>query len=268
MDFNHLLKRAVAEPEDYRDEKGFLYCGKCRTRREMTVNICGEPYIVRIACKCREEAQNREDKHAEDLERAQRIERRRQWALGDSRLFESTFDRDDGKTKIAGAMQKYAQNFDQMRDSNTGLLLFGPVGTGKTFLAACIVNEVCKNWTARMTSFARISEEISANMNFRKSIIRDLSRADLLVLDDLGAERQSSYMSEIVFEVVDTRYSAKRPLIVTTNMTLDEIRRPKDSQYARIYDRITEMCEPVLIDGPSRRIEKAKNRGTREFLGI
>ena len=68
--------------------------------------------------------------------------------------------------------------------------------------------------------------------------------------------------------VIDERYKAKKPLIVTTNLTLDEICKPKNMAYQRIYDRVLEMCAPLVFKGESRRRANAqqRNKALRELL--
>ena len=62
-------------------------------------------------------------------------------------------------------------------------------------------------------------------------------------------------MLGLVFAVIDARYQANLPLIVTTNVDLAEIKEPSDLKYKRIYDRVLEMCHPVKFEGPSYRRE-------------
>ena len=83
---------------------------------------------------------------------------------------------------------------------------------------------------------------------------------DLLVLDDLGTERQSSFALELVFEIVDERVKSPLPLIVSTNLTQRELYEQKDVNYARIYDRITSVCAPVVLNGTSRRKAEGAER--------
>lgn len=81
---------------------------------------------------------------------------------------------------------------------------------------------------------------------------------DLLILDDFGMERQTDYAREQVFNIIDGRYRFHKPLIVTTNLSLSELKHPNDIVEERIFDRILEMCVPVCFDGESLRQDKAK----------
>ena len=80
----------------------------------------------------------------------------------------------------------------------------------------------------------------------------------LLVIDDLGVERNTEYAMEQIFTIIDSWYRSKKPLIVTTNWKLEEIKNPPDLVHARIYDRILERCVPVLFSGKNFREEGAK----------
>ena len=134
-----------------------------------------------------------------------------------------------------------------------GLLLFGGVGTGKTYTAACIANELlAQGVSVVMTSLVKLIENGISDLCSR------LSAIDLLILDDLGAERSTDYALEQVYNIVDSRYRAGLPVIYTTNLTLEELKNPADMRYARIYDRVLEKCFPVEFRGVSRRKHGAR----------
>ena len=65
---------------------------------------------------------------------------------------------------------------------------------------------------------------------------------------------------EQVYSVIDSRYRSRRPLIVTTNLTLQQIQNPTDTAYARIYDRLLEMCAPILFTGTNFRRQTAQSK--------
>ena len=57
----------------------------------------------------------------------------------------------------------------------------------------------------------------------------------------------------IIYNIIDSRYRSRKPLIVTTNLTLTELKNPQDTAHARIYDRLLELCTPIACTGPSMR---------------
>ena len=77
------------------------------------------------------------------------------------------------------------------------------------------------------------------------------------IIDDLGVERSTEYAMEQMFFVIDSRYRSRRPMIITTNLKLAELKNPPDLAHARIYDRILERCAPILFDGKNFREENA-----------
>ena len=95
----------------------------------------------------------------------------------------------------------------------------------------------------------------------------------MLILDDFGMERGTEYgleqiyavidgryRSEQIYAVIDGRYRSGKPLIATTNLTLQELKNPQDTAHARIYDRLLEMCVPVQFKGESFRKRTAQEK--------
>ena len=91
----------------------------------------------------------------------------------------------------------------------------------------------------------------------RADFIASFDEYDLLIIDDLGVERSTEYAMEQMFFVIDSRYRSRRPMIITTNLKLAELKNPPDLAHARIYDRILERCAPILFDGKNFREENA-----------
>ena len=116
-----------------------------------------------------------------------------------------------------------------------------------------------------MRNFATIVNMLQSSYEGRHSYIKDLCHNyGLLVIDDLGAERDSEYMYEIVFNVIDTRINTGLPLIVTTNLNGDNFRNPKGIWERRIYDRLLGSCHPTEIKGKSMRRQQL-NDGFEEM---
>ena len=93
-------------------------------------------------------------------------------------------------------------------------------------------------------------------------------KRQLLIIDDLGIERNTEYALEQVYAVIDERYKTGLPLIITTNLTISQLRNPEDVAHARIYSRVLEMCTPVHVPGHDRRttIGKSKQELVKEVL--
>ena len=121
-----------------------------------------------------------------------------------------------------------------------------------------------------MTNFARLTNQIQGKFDDKQEYIDSLNRYTLLIIDDLGAERSSEFMQEMIFNIIDSRYRSGLPFIITTNLTADEIKKPQDVGRSRIYDRILERCHPVKVEGVSRRRETLKTNfaETQKLLGL
>ena len=254
---------AEVSPDDY-EKDGLLYCAKCNTPKQHRIETpSGEPRVVHCMCVC---ASARYDKAREgEKKRREReeIERLRSSGIRLS-LQGCTFsqvDPEKNKAQLELA-RRYAEHFVEMQENNTGLLLYGPPGNGKTFTAACIANHLVeKGVPVLMTTFPAIIQTAQdLESDERLSYFRSLNRYDLLVVDDLGVERKTDFGYEIVFSVIDQRYISGKPLIVTTNLTRHELDSPGDSRYKRVYDRILELSVPVEFSGESIRPEKAKQK--------
>jgi len=243
---------------DYVGDDNTLRCGECHDEKESWWG--GLP--SERECKCMLE-------RAEAKKQKAIVGHRRHECFENSRvLYECTFGTVDCTAPEMQKVKRYADNFQEMFSGGMGLKLWGANGNGKTTAAACIANawnEIADG--AFMTSFGRILSEVFS-IKDKSEYFDELVSYPLLIIDDLGAERSSEYAQEIVFNVIDGRYRTGKPLIVTTNLTLDEIKNPADMRHARIYDRLLEMCIPIHFAGPSRRreIQKQKIETMRTLL--
>lgn len=249
---------------DYFDEDGLLRCGKCRQLKRSRIEVSGEEIIVPVWCECRTKAAEAEKKQSAAALAASRQWELRKLSLMDSALSEVRFSAADERENSAGIgmCRRYADLFPQMKRENRGLLLFGSVGTGKTFTAACIANALIEQgFPVVMTSLVKLID------GGADELCRRMAAIDLLILDDLGAERSTDYALEKVYNVVDSRYRAGLPVIYTTNLTLEELKHPADIRLARIYDRVLERCFPVEFRGVSRR-KYAARQGFEEMRAL
>lgn len=260
---------------DYVGKDGLLYCGKCHTvkqYRETDWLGTGEERLLPVSCECAREEQRLFEEHMKAEERRRELDKMRRAGFPDAEMRKWCFAADDGGSgKAMDVAHRYVDNFPKMLESGKGLLLFGNVGSGKSYIAACIANALIDNGTpCMMTNFSRIVNQLSESFDGRQRYIDNLNRFDLLVIDDLAAERDTEYMWENVMNVIDSRYRAGLPLIVTTNLTLDDFRTPADIKRERVYSRLVEMCIPVKVAGKDRRGAKAAQSMSelRGLLGL
>lgn len=255
--------KADKNAEDYYKD-GVLVCGKCHTNKEKKIQLAGEYVTVRCICKCESEERERIQKQKDYEEEMRRIERLKVASLMDAKLKSATlktFTQKEDNQKLYTIVKNYVDNFETFYKSNRGLLFWGTVGTGKSYAAACIANELLNRKTpVVMTSFVKVLQVIQDNTENETKFVNRLCAARLLIIDDLGTERNTDYALEKVYNVIDSRYRTGKPLILTTNLNLQDMQMTQDIRYQRIYDRIFEMCHPVMVNGTSWRINQAKER--------
>lgn len=265
------LNGSVPKPEDeYIGQDGFLYCSKCHKRTERMVVIPSLEISRKVKCIC--ECRQKELDARKEQDRQKEIDRQRRICFAETNMANWNFANDDRRNeKLSDVMQNYVKNFTDFKKDGKGLLLHGTVGTGKTYFAACIANALIEQgYPVLMTNFARLTNQIQGMFEGKQEYIDSLNRYALLIIDDLGAERKSEFMQEMVFNIIDSRYRSGLPFIITTNLTTDEIKKPQDVGYSRIYDRILERCFPVEVSGTSRRRQNVKDTffDVKEKLGL
>lgn len=254
---------------DFRNN-GILFCGNCLTPKQERVFDGNEEYIYPVRCRCEELALAEERRQWEEEYRAVRAAELRRLSMMDSEAEKWTFsvaDKSGDNGRSMTICERYVEKFPQMLSDNRGLLLFGEVGTGKTVAAACIANALLdRDYSVVMTSLVILLEDTGKS----EEIIRRMNEIDLLILDDLGAERSTDYGFERIYAVCDARYRCGKPVIYTSNLPLDTFKHAEDIRCARIFDRVLERCYPVEFRGVSRRKREAR-RGfeeMNELLGV
>lgn len=167
--------------------------------------------------------------------------------------------------------KNYADNFKMIMQNNAGLTLAGTPGTGKTFFANCICNEIQENGhTVLSFNFSGYLRKIKNEFNTDKKseismedkLLHAVHEADMLFIDDFGSEKITEWGMEKLYNLIDTRYRANKPLIITTNLTGEDF---KDNLGEKLFDRVSEMTTLVTFTGQSKR--KNKNKDVWHLLG-
>lgn len=270
----NIADSAGSLPDDYIGSDGLLYCGQCNTRKEREIIwFDGKPKKVPVMCKCRAEEERLKKEQMQKEEEMRSIQRAKISSMMDDTFRTACFANyqiRNGNERHLKVAKKYCIEFSKMYERNQGLLFWGTVGTGKSYTAACIANYLLEaNTSVVMTSFVRILQEMQGfDREREETFTSKLNSVKLLIIDDLGAERSTDYALEKVYGIIDNRYRAKKPLILTTNLTLQQMQEATDIRYARIYDRIFEMCYPMEFSGVSWRKREAAQRyeETRKIL--
>jgi len=235
---------------------------------------CGKPYKYSETvetyypdCDCREKEEekiwNRRMKKDEGKRIIYRIRAIKECGMGkrfkDKRF--SNYDR-SLNPKAYDICLEYAKNFIDNLEAGRGLFITGDVGTGKTHLASAIVDHIARlHKMKRRKPFKIIfstSSEILSDIKFSfkddrpEDCLEKYKKADLLIIDEIGAEKVTEWSYETLYQIINYRYSNMIPTILISNLNDKELSEQLDR---RIASRIYEMCKGVKLAGEDRRIE-------------
>ena len=236
------VEAANAAPDDYiNSADGLKYCGKCHTPKEAfyPADLQAQGFTKHpVMCKCAAERREREEAERREYERMSYMTMLRSEAFRDMPAAGWRFESAAVTTPQLAKVRGYAQNWDEFKKAGIGLLLFGNVGTGKSYAAGCVANALIDRLESVL--FVGMSDVVNRMQgNFgtdRDHYMKSLMRPDLLILDDLGAERNTSFGKERVFDVVDKRLLSGKPMIVTTNIPLSVMKQAADLDDRRMFD--------------------------------
>lgn len=154
-------------------------------------------------------------------------------------------------------VQSFAENFEQ--NKGEGIFLTGNPGTGKTHLAAAAANYIITTFgiPVKFGSFAELLEGIKNSFGGNEDVGRELIDVPLLVIDDLGKERQSEWSRSVLYRVINGRYENYSPVIITTNEPPEIVERNIGEA---TFSRIFEMCDGVSMNGKDYRMKKLGGR--------
>lgn len=210
-----------------------------------------------VPCRCREGSER------ETRRRAARIpERYRNCAL--TNFNELT----DSQRAAKSLARRFVREWPAV---DAGLLIVGPVGSGKTHLAVAVLAELIDTRGVRgvFCDFTDLLSRIQATFSrgseeSEEDVLQIYREADLLVLDELGARRPTDWARDVLYGLLNTRYNRKKTTILTTNFE-DKPPKPADETLelrvgTPVRSRLAEMCLLVPLSGPDFRREVKQGR--------
>ncbi len=268
MDFARIIEKTAKRSAvtmndgDFIGENGLIYCGKCKEAREQVHII---PYLnnkkiraIRL-CKCEREQEEKEKQDFKRWEYEQKVKELTRIGITSPMYQRYTFGKDDNRQPKATAFcRNYVDKWETMKENAAGAIFYGEVGKGKTFLAGCIGDELIKKGVRVLFTSLKslVNNRIKSNNGKAEQI--NLDRFQCFVLDDIGIENASS----TAYEIIDEIYRLNVPVIITTNLSPDELKNPDTTEKKRIYDRILQQSATnfCLIDNNKSRLEIAQQK--------
>ncbi|MFL0198407.1 ATP-binding protein [Clostridium sp. WILCCON 0269] len=258
-------------------------CPVCGEPTGKVVRLMGRNYIVPRMCKCKKKAFEEEERIAQAREKQIRLERIFNNSLMTKEFRELTFESWDhtlGNESMYEMGIKYVKCFKEKAiKENLGLLIYGNPGNGKTFLSGCIANALIEQFIPVVcVSAIGILERIKNSFKSYgdegvQNILNCLDNADLVIIDDMGVENNTDWSRATIYQILDSRYRKKKPLIITSNLSMNQLKRryDRDCEYdiGRTADRlIHDMCSPIENTGSSIRIKNGirKTQILRDIL--
>lgn len=243
-------------------------CPYCGAELEPLINIfASKPFKVGYKpCACERAVGERERlKYEEQLQLEREREKDRLQREADNR-----------KRRIAesGIPRRFSGIKDDMDiyvneiANGKSFMFSGDVGTGKTYLACAIGLAMIDKSSVVFTNISEVNRLLfDRNSLGEVALFNRLSLCDLLIIDDIGKEKPSEWITSLIYQVINARYEAELPMILTSNYSYEELRRRlanggDDTTAIAIVSRLFEMCgRPLRINGQDKRLHGV-NRGS------
>lgn len=253
------------------ERDGLVYCDKCNKPKQALINIFGRPRKQWIMCDCMIDKQTTAEQDLKMRMQKEKVERLRVAGMPKLEMKNHTFENDNGShPENMKLCREFVNKFDEIYEKGTTLLFYGPTGTGKSYAANAIANALIdKGIPVLTTTFGMLSNQVmAAPFEERMAFYSNLNQYPLIVIDDFGAERNTEFMEELIFRIFNDRENAKKPMLLSTNLSVDFFKNPPDDAWHRISSRLFKRCYPVKFDGEDqRKKEFVQNfKTTKEIL--
>lgn len=166
--FMEHMTDTTPESSDYTGADGLLYCGNCHTPKEAYFPE-GKTLFGRdrhpAECDCQRTSREERENAIHHREHLQTVDRLKEKGFTDHSMRAWSFGNDNGRNPQMKYARHYVEHFEEMKADNTGYLLWGGVGTGKSYLAGCIANALMeREISVCMTNFAAILNDLKKRL--------------------------------------------------------------------------------------------------------
>lgn len=254
-------------------------CDVCGKPVELEINFLGMPKVVGCTCACIEEKRKREAEERQKAEFEHERQKNKKYSLMDEKARAAVFEKlavTEKNKKYIMAAENYCRQWEQNKRENNGLLFYGMPGRGKTTIACCIANRLLDMGVAvKAMSVNDMLQRVRDSydkfgQDGETELKREIKGADMLILDDLGAEYKTEWSAALVYEVIDARYRSGKPSIITTNLTISDLKAHLTDKngVSRTYDRLIEILSPVEFKGENYRVDISTKKNYNFFKGV
>jgi DNA replication protein DnaC len=163
----------------------------------------------------------------------------------------------------------FASSFVQKFNSNSisqGLIIEGPIGSGKSYLLGCIANALIdRGIHFRYIVYSDLLQQIRSTYNQdspetdEKQILNTVQQIPVLLIDDLGTEKATEFASSTLYQIIDHRYREEKPIILSTNYSVKNLKNRFPVMGERIFQRLLEMNKYLELAG-NVRVKKIEER--------
>lgn len=171
---------------------------------------------------------------------------------------------ESGKSYLQNAQEVYSmaasfvKNFN-LNQHSRGLIIEGPIGSGKSYLLGCIANSLIdKGIHFRYIVYSDLLQKIRSSYNQsnpesdEKQILSTVQNIPVLLIDDLGTEKATEFAASTLYQIIDRRYREEKPIIVSTNYSIQNLKNRFPIMGERIFQRLLEMNEYMTLEGNVR----------------
>lgn len=247
-----------------------IHCGEEIPAIEVEVKELGIKRMVQPACECEVKEQKRLQEEAEKFQIQKDINKMFAFSDLGERYKNATlenFEARKGSDACKMLTEVFISEFEEWKEQS--LSYWGNVGNGKTHLAAAVANALKnKGYIVIFIKMTELLDLIKSTFGkdqkgnrvteySKEDIIKALMQCDMLILDDIGAEKITDWVEDEVFKIIDGRYVRKKKIMVTSNLELEELEQHIKS---RSFDRLNHMSQFLENKATSKREEEALKR--------